>query len=216
MQWEWGIICSWRTPKAGMGRDALRPPPFYSSVKSLSRPRSPKQMVLNPGSSQDTAASEPGGDGQGGWSHSPVLGGVLQGPLCCAESSHSKAAPGKGLSPSQSSALVLVPGIAPPVGSSLRRGAGYRQTPKAVPSAAGGRRVWPGPGAAPKNPKPIPGWVGQGVMRVPVGFGVKSRLSAQTFLHPSTHHGPIASRLPLAKSWPQKCQFHSNLGLKDV
>lgn len=56
----------------------------------------------------------------------------------------------------------LVPGIAPPAGSSLRRGAGCRRPLKATPSAAGGRRVWPRPAAVPKKPRNLPGlgWTG--------------------------------------------------------
>ena len=68
-----------------------------------------------------------------------------------------------------------------------------------------------------KNPpKPFPGWAGQGGMKVPAGFGAKSGLNAQALLHPGTGPGSTAPRSPLARSWPQKCQFCSNLGLKGV
>lgn len=51
---------------------------------------------------------------------------------------------------------------------------------------------------------------------MPVGFGAKSGLNAWALLHPGTHPGSAAPRSPLARSWPQKCQFCSNLGLKGV
>lgn len=49
-----------------------------------------------------------------------------------------------------------------------------------------------------------------------VGFGAKSGLSALALLRPGTHPSSAAPRSSLARSWPQKCQFHSNLGLKGI
>lgn len=226
--WEWTTVRSWRTRKSrdGEGHPKASPPPL-SLVKSLGRswiPRADgvKSWQQHP-APEDAVPSEPGSDGWKGWVLQPHAGdwGVSHGaPLL--RGIQPQRSSSKRPSSSRSFALAtawgtLMPSVAPPVRSSLQRGTGSRHHPKAMPSAPGWCRVWPRAAAAFKRkPKPFPGWVGQGGMKVPTRFGAKSGLNTQALLHPGTRPGSTAPRLPLARSWPQKCQFHSNLGFKGV
>lgn len=138
-----------------MGRGTPRPP--LSLGKSL--PGSHRADAVKPRPQRpaprghSTLRAKSGGDGWRGRVLQPGTRGVLWGPLCCTEPSRSRAAPGKGLSPSRSSTLATmcgtpVPSTTPLVRSSLQRGTGSGHHPKAMPSAPGGCGVWPRPAAA--------------------------------------------------------------------